>query len=69
LEGRRTPVEPPNGIRAKERAEKITKPERKADWEKIIEEAEKPTEADWEKVLKEAERPAEADWEKILKEE
>jgi hypothetical protein len=69
LEGRRTPVEPPNGIRAKERAEKIAKPERKADWEEIIEEAEKPTEADWEKVLKEAERPAEADWEKILKEE
>ena len=70
LEGRRTPVEPPNGIRARERAEKIAKPkERKAEWEKIIEEAEKQVEADWERTIREAEKPAEADWEKILRED
>jgi len=69
LEGRRTPVEPPNGIRARERAEKIAKPkERKAEWEKIIEETEKQVEADWERTIREAEKPVEADWEKILRE-
>ena len=69
LEGRRTPVEPPNGIKARERAERMAKPEeKKVEWEKIIEEAEKPTKADWEKVLEEVERPTEADWEKELKE-
>ena len=69
LEGRRTPVEPPNGIRARERAEKIAKPkERKAEWEKIIEEAEKQVEADWERTIREAEKPTEASWEKILRE-
>ncbi|MHC1611390.1 MAG: hypothetical protein ACXQTW_07365 [Candidatus Methanospirareceae archaeon] len=52
LEGRRIPVEPPNGIRAKERAERIAKPERKADWEVTIEEAEKPVEPDWMKTLR-----------------
>ena len=68
LEGRRTPVEPPNGIGAKERAERIAMPkERKADWEMILEEAEKPTKADREKVLEEAEKPTESDWEKELK--
>jgi len=56
LEGRRTPVEPPNGIRARERAERIAKPkEKKVEWEEIIEEAEKPAEADWEKILRELE--------------
>jgi len=55
LEGRRTPVEPPDGVRARERVRKIAKQEEKADWEKIIEEAEKPVEADWEKILKEGE--------------
>jgi len=68
LEGRRTPVEPPDGVRARERAEKIAKVVRKADWEEVIEEAERPIEADWEKVLKEAEREVESDWEKTIRE-
>jgi len=69
LEGRRTPVEPPNGIRARERAERIAKPEeKKVEWQSIIEEAEKQEEADWERTIREAEKPAEADWQKILRE-
>jgi len=67
LEGRRTPVEPPNGIRAKERAERIAKPkEKKAEWQSIIEEAEKQEEADWERTIREAEKPTEADWETLI---
>ena len=66
LEGRRTPAEPPDGIRARGRAERIAKAVPKADWEKIIEEAEKPAKADWEKVLKEAEKPSKSEWEEIL---
>jgi len=53
LEGRRTPVEPPDGIRARERAERMAEQEGKADWELVIEEATSPTEADWERVLEE----------------
>jgi len=66
LEGRRTPVEPPDGIRARERAERIARQERKADWEKVIEEATAPTEADWEKVLKGAKEQSKSEWEGIL---
>ena len=66
LEGRRTPAEPPDGIRARERAERIAKPVPKADWERIIEEAEKPAKADWEKMLEEAEKPSKSEWEEIL---
>ena len=66
LEGRRTPAEPPDGIRARERVERIARPVPKVDWEKVLEESEKPAEVDWEKTLEESEKPAKAEWEEIL---